>query len=213
MELPLRLLLYFWVQLRRRFAIQSLDDCVFTRQLDRSVNTCFITAAIYIGLVQLEGDTLPGQQWPIAYKSIHEPMVVPDGFTLEFIEGNPAYIALEETSDYTTVLIPLTTEQAKFMTTVAAKEAHRVDKLPGYMRAPTLGFIGMFYSVMDAVGYMSWLIHSGHDSTEDMSYCYIYRVSLHTAEILQRVYEKKISIFNRGYIGLCYSNMNTTPGS
>ena len=35
-----------------------------------------------------------------------------------------------------------------------------------------------------------------------MSNCYIYRVSLHTAEILQRVYEKKISIFNRGYIGL-----------
>ena len=70
------------------------------------------------------------------------------------------------------------------------------------MRAPTLGFIGMFYSIMDAVGYMRRLIRSGHDSTEDMSSCYIYRVSLHTAEILQRVSEKKISIFNRGYIGL-----------
>ena len=79
---------------------------------------------------------------------------------------------------------------------------HRVDKIPGYMRAPTLGFIGMFYSIMDAVGYMSWLIHSGHDSTDDMSNCYVYRVSLHTAEILQRVCEKKISVFNRGYIGL-----------
>ena len=90
------------------------------------------------------------------------------------------------------------------MTTVATKEAHRVDKIPGYMRAPTLGFIGVFYSIMDAVGYMSWLIHSGHDSTDDMSncYCYIYRVSLHTAKILQRVYKKKMSIFNRGYIGL-----------
>ena len=136
-----------------------------------------------------------------AYKSIHEPMAVPDGFTLEPTKGNPAS---EEPSDYTTVLIPLTTEQAKFMTTVATKEAHRVDKIPGYMRALTLGFIGVFYSysIRDAVGYMSWLIHSGHDSTEDMSNCYTYRVSLHTAEILQRVYEKNISIFNRGYIGL-----------
>ena len=76
------------------------------------------------------------------------------------------------------------------------------DKIPGYMRAPTLGFVGMFYSIMDAVGYMSWLIHSGHDSTDDMSNCYIYRVSLHTSQVLQRVYEKNISIFNRGYIGL-----------
>ena len=46
---------------------------------------------------------------------------------------------------------------------------------------------------------MSWLIH---DSTDDTSNCYIYCVSLHTAEILQRVYEKKITIFNQGYIGL-----------
>ena len=38
-----------------------------------------------------------------AYKSIHEPMAVPDGFTLEPTEGNPAYIAPEEPSDYTTV--------------------------------------------------------------------------------------------------------------
>ena len=121
---------------------------------------------------------------------------------MEPTEGNPAYIAPEEPSDYTTVLIPLTTEQAKFMTTVATRKAHRVDKIPGYMRAPTLGFVGMFYSIMDAVGNMSWLIHSGHDSTDDMSNYYIYRVSLHTAQILQRVYEKKISIFNRGYIGL-----------
>ena len=68
-----------------------------------------------------------------------------------------AYRMVEEPSDYTTVLIPLTTEQAKFMTTVATKEAHRVNKTPSYTRAPTLGFVGMFYSIVDAVGYMSWL--------------------------------------------------------
>ena len=68
------------------------------------------------------------------------------------------------------------------MTTTVTTEQDQVHKIPGYMRRPTLGFVGMLYSIMDCVGNISWLI------------------SLQTAELFQ-VYEKRITVFNRGYIG------------
>ena len=39
------------------------------------------------------------------------------------------------------------------------------------------------------------------DSTADLSTFFVYKVSLHTHELLQKMYEKKVTVFNRGYIG------------
>ena len=84
-----------------------------------------------------------------------------------------------------------------------------ISLLPGYMRAPTLGFIGMFYSIMDAVGFMSWLIHSGHDSTDDMSNCYIY--SRYTQPKSCSVCTRRRFPFSSAATSdLCYSYMNIT---
>ena len=89
-----------------------------------------------------------------AYKTLRVPMTVLEGFALEPVDG----VTLDEPYNYTTVMIPLTVEQYTFMTTT---EPNEVQKIPGY--------IGMLYSFMDCLGYVSWLIHEGLDSAVDMS--------------------------------------------
>ena len=111
-----------------------------------------------------------------AYKTLHPRMMVPDGFTLETVDV-VVPTSPEEPQDYTTVLIPLTLEQYTFMTTVTT-EQNQVQKIPGYMRCPTLGFVGMLCSIMDCIGYISWLIHEGHDSTVDLGTFFVYKLSL-----------------------------------
>ena len=106
-----------------------------------------------------------------AYKTLRAPMTVPEGFTLEpvdvIIPTTP-----EEPQDNTTVMIPLTVEQYSFMTTTVTTEVNQVQKIPGYMRCPTLGLVGMLHSIMDCVGYTSWLTHEGHaQSTWEHSLC------------------------------------------
>ena len=129
-----------------------------------------------------------------AYKTLHPQMMVPDRFTLEPVDVIVPTTP-EEPQDLTTVLIPLAVEQYNFMTTTVTQ------KIPGYMRCLTLGFVGMLHSIMDCIGYISWLIHEGHDSTVDLGTFFVYKLSLQTAELFQKVYEKRITVFNRGYIG------------
>ena len=125
-----------------------------------------------------------------AYKTLHPQMTVPDGFTLEPVDVIVPTTP-EEPQDYTTVLIPLTVEQRNFMTTTVTTEQNQVQKVPGYMRCPTL--VGMLYSIMDCIGYISWLIHEGHDSTVDLGALFVYKLSLQTAELFQKVYVKRIA--------------------
>ena len=54
---------------------------------------------------------------------------------------------------------------------------------------------------MDCLGYISWLIHEGLGNTANMSAFFVYKDKLQTDELFQKVYEKKITVFNRGYIG------------
>ena len=56
----------------------------------------------------------------------------------------------------------------------------------------------MLYSLMDCVGYISWLTHEGLDSTLDMTTFYIPKVNLQTDELFQKVYQKQVTLFNRG---------------
>ena len=71
-----------------------------------------------------------------AYKTLHMPLEVPDGFTIEQVGDNPATPA--NPRDYTGVMIPLTMEQYKFITTAATSQPGEIQKIPGDMRSPTL---------------------------------------------------------------------------
>ena len=126
-----------------------------------------------------------------AYKTLRMPLAVPEGFTVEQVGSNPTTPANRQ---------DCIEEQYKFITTAAASQPGEIHKIPGYMRSPTLGFIQMLYSLMDCVGYISWLMHEGLDSTLDMTTFYIFKVNLQTDELFQKVYQKQVTLFNRGYI-------------
>ena len=55
-----------------------------------------------------------------AYKTQHMPLTVPDGFTVEQVGDNPTTPANPQ--GYTEVMIPLTMEQYKFITTTATSQ-------------------------------------------------------------------------------------------
>ena len=134
-----------------------------------------------------------------AYKTLHPQMMVPEGFTLE-----PVDVIVPATPEGASGLHhgagPLTVEQYNFMPTTVATEQDQAQKIPGYMRCPTLGFVGMLYSIMDCIGYISWLVHEGHDSTVDLGTFFVYKLSPQTAELIQKVYEKRITVFKRGQV-------------
>ena len=54
---------------------------------------------------------------------------------------------------------------------------------------------------MDCLGHISWLIHEGLDSTADMSTFFVYKISLQADELFQKVYEKRVTLFNRSCVG------------
>ena len=107
-------------------------------------------------------------------------MMVPEKFTLAPVDVIVPTTP-EEPQDYTTALIPLTVQQYNFMTTTVTTEQDQVQKIPG--------------CIMDCIGYISWFIHQGHESTVDLGTFSAHKLSLRTAELFQKVYEKRITVF------------------
>ena len=165
---------------------QPLLGATFAWQLVHvSDNVLIHAAAIYICLYSLCLGQYPTMDHR-AYKTLHMPLTVPDGFTVEqvgpMLVGPMLRITLR--------MIPLTMEQYNFATVAATSQPWRYRR----SRSPTLGFIGMLYSLMDCMGYFSWMTHEGLDSTLDMTTFYILKVSLQTDELFQKVYQNQVTL-------------------
>ena len=65
------------------------------------------------------------------------------------------------------------------------------------MGPPTLGFVGVLYGFVECLGLVDVCV----DSTADMSTVFVYKSSLQTDELFQKVYETRVTLFNRGCIG------------